>query len=161
MPETSCAVRHVAAPPAGYPGPMPLRLPQLLSGPDRRAARSGAEAARALRLGAALCGTGVLHLVRPALFDGLIPRSLPGPPRAWTLGSGAAEIGVGALLLRPGTRRAGGWAAAALFVGVWPGNVTMAWRARRGSPVRRVVTLVRLPLQVPLIAGALRIARAG
>ena len=74
---------------------------------------------------------------------------------------GAAEIGVGALLLRPGTRRAGGWAAAALFVGVWPGNVTMAWRARRGPPVRRAVTLVRLPLQVPLIAGALRIVRAG
>ena len=60
---------------------------------------------------------------------------------------------------RVGSQR--GWAAAALFVGVWPGNVTMAWRARRGSPVRRVVTLVRLPLQVPLIATALRIARAG
>lgn len=112
-------------------------------------------------MGAVLCGAGALHLVRPAPFDGLIPRFLPGSPRAWTLGSGVAELGVGALLLRPGTRCAGGWAAAALFVGVWPGNVTMAWRARHGPPVWRAVTLVRLPLQVPLITGALRIARAG
>lgn len=112
-------------------------------------------------MGSALCGMGALHLARPALFDGLIPRSLPGAPRAWALGSGVAELGVGALLLHPGTRRAGGWAAAALFVGVWPGNVTMAWRARRASPARRAATLVRLPLQVPMIAGALRIARAG
>lgn len=140
---------------------MPLRPPRLLSGADTRGVRSGAVAARALRMGAALCGAGLLHLARPAPFDGLIPRSLPGSPRAWTLGSGVAELGVGALLLLPETRRAGGWAAAALFVGVWPGNVTMAWRARRGSPVRRAVTLVRLPLQIPLIAGALRIARAG
>ncbi|MFI7580178.1 DoxX family protein [Kocuria kalidii] len=118
-------------------------------------------ASSALRMGSALCGMGVLHLVRPALFDGLIPRSLPGAPRAWTLGSGIAELGAGGLLLYPGTRRAGGWAAAALFVGVWPGNVTMAWRARHGSPARRAVALVRLPLQIPMITGALRIARAG
>ncbi|GAA1765495.1 hypothetical protein [Kocuria aegyptia] len=140
---------------------MPLRRPQLLSGADPRGARSRADEARALRMGVALCGTGVLHLARPAAFEGLIPRSLPGSPRSWALGSGVAELGVGAMLLHPGTRRAGGRAAAALFVGVWPGNVTMAWRARRGSPLRRAVTLVRLPLQVPLITGALRIARAG
>lgn len=110
-------------------------------------------------MGAALIGSGVAHLARPGLFDRLIPRFLPGPSRAWTLGSGLAELGVGALLLHPRTRRAGGWAAAALFVGVWPGNVTMAWRARRASTVRRAVVFARLPLQLPLIAGALRIAR--
>lgn len=116
-------------------------------------------ARRALLLGAALTGAGALHLARPAPFDGLIPRVLPGPARAWTLGSGVAELGVGALLLHPRTRRGGGWAAAALFVGVWPGNVTMAWRARRASRTRRTVALVRLPLQLPLIAAALRVAR--
>ncbi|MEX5300260.1 hypothetical protein RCG67_15970 [Kocuria sp. CPCC 205292] len=126
-----------------------------------RGGRGGAAASPALRMGAALCTTGTLHLARPALFDGLIPRSLPGAPRTWTLGSGAAELGAGALLLHPRTRRAGGWAAAALLVGVWPGNVTMAWRARRGSPARRAVTLARLPLQIPMIAAALHIARTG
>ena len=121
--------------------------------------RSRPDARRAQRMGAALTGMGVLHFARPAPFDGLIPRALPGPARAWTLGSGAAELGVGALLLHPRTRRAGGWAAAALFAAVWPGNLTMAWRARRASPARRAVALVRLPLQLPLIAAALRIAR--
>ncbi|MUN64385.1 hypothetical protein GMA12_14755 [Kocuria sediminis] len=118
-----------------------------------------AAARRALLLGGALTGMGLLHLVRPAPFDGLIPRALPGPARAWTLGSGVAELGVGALLLHPRTRRGGGWAAAALFAGVWPGNVTMAWRARRASPARRTVAIVRLPLQLPLIGAALRVAR--
>ncbi|MEX5296491.1 hypothetical protein QYM41_14530 [Kocuria sp. CPCC 205268] len=112
-------------------------------------------------MGAALCGTGTLHLLRPALFDGLIPRALPGRARTWSLGSGVAELGAAALLLHPRTRRTGGWATAALLVGVWPGNVTMAWRARRGSRMRRAVTLARLPLQIPLIAAALRVARAG
>lgn len=116
-------------------------------------------ARRALLLGALLTGSGALHLAHPALFDGLIPRALPGPARVWTLGSGAAELGVGALLLHPRTRRSGGRAAAALFVGVWPGNVTMAWRARRASPARRAAALGRLPLQLPLVAAALRVAR--
>lgn len=126
----------------------------------RAAVRRGVAQHGAVRMGAALLGAGVLHLVRPGLFDGLIPRALPGPPRAWTLGSGMAELGVGALLLDPRTRRAGGWAAAALFVGVWPGNVTMAWRSRRESRARQAVAMARLPLQVPLIAGALRIAHS-
>lgn len=119
--------------------------------------RSAARAAR--RTGTALALMGVLHFARPAPFDGLIPRVLPGPPRAWTLGSGAAELGVAALLLHPRTRRSGGWAAAALFVAVFPGNVTMAWRSRRAPGARRVVALVRLPLQVPMVVGAVRIAR--
>lgn len=118
-----------------------------------------AAARRALLLGGSLAGMGALHLACPAPFDGLIPRVLPGPARAWTLGSGVAELGVGALLLHPRTRRSGGWAAAALFVGVWPGNVTMAWRARRASPARRAAAIVRLPLQLPLIGAALRVAR--
>lgn len=114
----------------------------------------------AVRTGAALLGTGALHLLFPRPFDGLIPRALPGPPRAWTLGSGIVELGVGALLLHPRTRRAGGWAAAALFVAVWPGNLTMAWRARSASPARKAVAWGRLPLQLPLIAVAVRIARS-
>lgn len=114
---------------------------------------------RALLLGSVLTGAGALHLVRPAPFDGLIPRALPGPARVWTLGSGVAELGVGALLLHPRTRRGGGRAAAVLFVGVWPGNVTMAWRARYASPARRAAALGRLPLQLPLVAAALRVAR--
>ena len=55
------------------------------------------------------------------------------------------------------TRRLGGWATAALFVAVFPGNVTMVVTAR--TPRARAVTLARLPLQVPLVLWAVRVAR--
>ena len=110
-------------------------------------------------LAALLAGTGVLHFVAPRPFDGIVPRSLPGSPRTWTYLSGVAELAVAAAVAHPRTRRAGGLAAAALFVAVFPANVRMAADWRRASPVRRAVAFGRLPLQVPLIAWALRVAR--
>lgn len=47
----------------------------------------------ATALAALLTTTGVLHLVAPAPFDAIVPRSLPGTPRFWTLASGVAELG--------------------------------------------------------------------
>ena len=71
---------------------------------------------------AALLGTsGVLHLRRPGIFRPLIPRSL-GDPDPWVLGSGVAELVCAAALVAPPTRRLGGWASAALLVGVFPGT---------------------------------------
>jgi len=113
-----------------------------------------------------LGGAGALHLVRPAVFDGIVPRALPGSARAWTLASGAAELALAAGLAVPATRRAAGWAGAAFFLGVWPANGQMAldaWRRRsrsRGHARRAAVALVRMPLQVPLVAAAVRVARA-
>ena len=66
-------------------------------------------------MAAALGGMGVLHLAKPEPFDQLIPPMLPGSARAWTYGSGVAELAVAGLLAVPATRRAGGAAAAALF----------------------------------------------
>jgi uncharacterized membrane protein len=61
----------------------------------------------------------------------------------------------------PRTRRAGGLAAAVLFAAVLPGNVQMAIDARRSdSTAYRVGTLLRLPMQLPLILWALRVRRA-
>ena len=74
-----------------------------------------------------------------------------------------AEVVVAGALLSTATRRAGGALAAALFVAVFPANVSMALRALRSSragTARRVVTVVRLPLQVPLVASALAVRRA-
>jgi len=76
-------------------------------------------------------------------------------------GSGVAEIACAVALLVPRTRRAGALASAALFVGVFPGNVTMATRAlrsTRASGRTKAITLARLPLQVPLVAWALDVA---
>ena len=111
----------------------------------------------ALGLAALLATTGTIHLVDPHRFDPAVPTWLPGSALAWELVSGVAELGCAALLAMPRTRRLGGWASAGLFVAVFPGNLDMARRAR--SPRGRVVTLLRLPLQVPLVVWAWRVGR--
>ena len=115
----------------------------------------------ATALAATLTTTGVLHLVAPGPFDGIVPRSLPGTPRFWTLASGIAELGVAAAVAAPRTRRLGAAAAAALFVAVFPANVKMArdW-SDRPLPVR-AAAWARLPLQLPLIGWALAVRRRG
>lgn len=114
---------------------------------------------KAPAMAAALGGMGVLHFVKPEPFDQLIPPALPGSARAWTYGSGVAELAVAGLLAAPRTRQAGGAAAAALFVGVWPGNMWMAWRWRHRPLAQQAVAYARLPLQIPMIRSALRVAR--
>lgn len=111
-------------------------------------------------LAVALGAAGTLHLVKPEPYDGLIPRAL-GAPRPWVYGSGVAEIACAAALLVPRTRRLGALASAALFVGVFPGNLTMAARALRSpraSTRTKALTVARLPLQVPLVTWALAVA---
>lgn len=113
--------------------------------------------ARCLALLLAVAGTA--HFVVPAGFDRLVPASLPGGPRAWTWGSGAAELACAAGLLRPRTRRSAAAATAVLFVAVFPGNVKMAVDARDGGILEQVVASGRLPLQVPLVLWAVRVRR--
>jgi uncharacterized membrane protein len=115
----------------------------------------------ALGLAALLAGVGASHFAVPAVYDAMIPERLPGSPRTWTLGTGATEIAVAAALLAPPTRRHGALAAAALFAGVLPANIKVAVDARKSdSTAYRVGTLLRLPMQAPLIAWALRVRRA-
>src|ERR1700759_2743742 len=85
---------------------------------------------RALGLAALLAGSGVLPFAQPRPYDSIVPRSLPGSPRAWTYVSGVAELAIAAALATPRTRRLGGLAAAGLFAAVFPANVKMAadWR---------------------------------
>ncbi|WP_329051786.1 hypothetical protein OG738_05595 [Amycolatopsis sp. NBC_01488] len=107
---------------------------------------------------AGVLGTmGVLHFAVPKPFDGLIPRSLPGSRRAWTYGSGAAEVAIATAVAVPRTRRLGGLAAALLFLGVFPGNVKMPLGASSAPLPRRALAWARLPLQWPLITWALKV----
>ena len=108
--------------------------------------------------------SGVLHLVRPQVFEPIVPR----PCRrgaGFVLVSGVAEIACAAGLLHPRTRRSAGWASAALLVAVLPANVQMTADARRradrtGHRAPFLATaLARLPLQVPLVRTALRATR--
>ncbi|HEY1134411.1 MAG TPA: DoxX family protein [Nocardioides sp.] len=110
-------------------------------------------------LAAAFAVSGVVHLVRPQTFAPLMPEALPAHTELIKV-SGVAELACAAGLLHPRTRRAAGLASAALLVGVFPGNVTMAWRARRSrNAAYRWGTVARLPLQAPLVRAALRAGR--
>ncbi|MEV6118751.1 hypothetical protein AB0L59_41390 [Streptomyces sp. NPDC052109] len=112
-----------------------------------------------LLLAGLLAAAGVAHFAAPRPFDAIVPRALPGSPRAWTYGSGAVELALAAGIAAPRTRAVAAKAAAAFFVGVLPANVQMAadWR-HRPAPLR-TAALARLPLQVPLVLWARGIAR--
>jgi uncharacterized membrane protein len=114
---------------------------------------------QAAGLAGMLAVTGSLHFVAPKPFDSIVPRSLPGSPRTWTYVSGVAELAVAAAVAYPRTRRLGAMAAAALFAGVFPANVKMAYDWRRASPAKRAIAYGRLPLQVPLVLWARRVGR--
>ena len=113
----------------------------------------------AYRIAAMLFGIGTLHFVAPKQFDGIVPAELPGSARFYTYASGVAELVIGALLLPLQTRRLAGLAAAALFLAVFPGNVNMV-RLWWDKPwPMRIIALARLPLQIPMITTAVKIAR--
>lgn len=109
--------------------------------------------------------SGTTHLVKPEVFEPLVPRALP-TPRGLVYASGVAELACGLGLLHPRTRRVAGWASAALLLAIFPGNVQMSVSqakraARQQDPTSKATfaaTVARLPLQLPLIRAALRAA---
>lgn len=115
---------------------------------------------RARQLAGMLLGIGALHFAWPKPFDTIIPAELPGSARFYTYGSGVAEIATGAALLIPRTRRWAGLAAAALFIAVFPGNLNSV-RLFWSNPWLRMLMIARLPLQIPMVAAALRVWRLG
>jgi uncharacterized membrane protein len=113
-----------------------------------------------LWLAGILLFSSLVHAVAPRVYVKLIPARL-GSPRFWVYASGVAEATSGALLLAPTprVRRAGGWSAAATLVAVFPGNIQMALDAGAPKNARSAVAWARLPLQAPLVAWGVRIAR--
>jgi uncharacterized membrane protein len=123
---------------------------------------------------AAFAVSGVVHLVRPEVFEPIVPRVLP-RRRDLVLASGVAELVCAAGLALPATRRTAGRASAALLVAVFPANVQMALDAvrdagpnragrtrtdrTRARRTRAVLTLARLPAQWPLVRWAWRAGR--
>ena len=115
-------------------------------------------AARALS--ATFLVTGVTHLVAPAFYEPLVPPALPGRQRWWVYASGAAELGCAAGLAAEATRRRAAEASAVLLVAVFPGNAWMAWQWRHRAAPLRLAAVLRLPVQVPLVAWARYCGRA-
>lgn len=112
----------------------------------------------AAALAAMFTATGITHLVRPRVFDPVVPPPLPGPARFWTISSGVLELGLAALVAGRSTRAAGGRLSALFLVAVLPANLRTLRVAGHRGPVARTIAWVRLPLQGPLIVLALRAA---
>jgi uncharacterized membrane protein len=118
-----------------------------------------AEDAARLRFALSLLGVGIAHFVVPGFFARIVPRWFPwpGPAVFW---SGVAEVGAGVLIAVPRTRRIGGWLAAVTIVAVYPANIQMAIDATRGgNKLAALATWLRLPMQFPMLAKALRLTR--
>jgi uncharacterized membrane protein len=113
----------------------------------------------ALGLAGVLGFAGVAHFVKPEFFDEIVPHALPASPRTWTYVSGVAELACAVAVARPSTRRMGGIAAAVLFVAVFPANVQMAIDYRSRPAAEQAAAYGRLPLQIPLVLWALKVAR--
>jgi uncharacterized membrane protein len=105
-------------------------------------------------------GAGVLHFAVPGPFEAIVPRPL-GNPKPWVKVSGVMELLCAAGLAHRRTRRFAGLISAGLLIAVYPANLDMAARALRSSkasPLRKALLVGRLPLQIPLVVRALRLA---
>ena len=108
----------------------------------------------------AFLASGTVHLVRPETFEPLMPEAVP-MHREVIYASGVAELICAVGMLHPRTRRLAGLASAAVLVGVFPGNIKMALDANKTrNQTYKAVSLARLPLQLPMIRAAWKVARA-
>jgi uncharacterized membrane protein len=117
---------------------------------------------------AAFLTSGVVHLLRPQVFEPIVPRRLPAK-RMLVHASGVAELACAVGMLVPASRRYAGPASAVLLAAVFPANVQMAVDAQRTISRRvstatrqavRAATHARLPMQAPLIRWALQAGRS-
>jgi uncharacterized membrane protein len=114
--------------------------------------------------GPVFVGAGLLHFVRPRMYERIMPPWLPAH-RELVLASGAAEAVGGAALMAPDrrVRRLGGWFQAATMLAVFPANVHMALHPEQYPkiPGGRTTLLARLPFQALFVAWALAAGRRG
>ena len=113
-----------------------------------------------LALAAFYLAAGALHFLRPAMYEAIVPRSLPAK-RELVYASGVAELAGGAGVLHPRTRRAAGWWLIATLVAIFPANVQMAVNSERYRRIPEPLLWLRLPLQALLILWAWRVAVRG
>ncbi len=122
----------------------------------------GRPPAEVVALAALFTVSGILHGLRPELFERIVPRGLPGR-RGLVYASGAAELLCAAGLVVPRTRRRSGLVSAALLVAIFPANVQMTvdvLRSRRSTWAMKLAVVARLPVQWPLVRAGWRAYRS-
>jgi uncharacterized membrane protein len=121
------------------------------------------ESRRALGLAAFIGGAGVMHFVKPDFFDPIVPDWVPGRARTTTYLSGAAELTGAVLVANPRTRRVGAWICFLTFLGVYPANIQSALdggiAGQEGPAGSAAAAWIRLPLQIPMLLWARKVAR--
>lgn len=90
---------------------------------------------------------GINHFVSVDFFVRMMPAYLPEPTLLVYL-SGLAEVGLGALVLSPRTRRWAGWGLLALLVAVFPANLQMALHPEQWPELPALALYARLPFQL-------------
>ena len=117
-----------------------------------------AQNAGRILLGSFLTYTGIGHMTfLKKEFLAQVPPWLPIEPDIVVLLSGVAEIGLGlSLLFLSKQRKEVGWAAAAFFVAIFPGNIAQLVEHRDAFGLNSdTARWLRLPMQPALIALAL------
>jgi uncharacterized membrane protein len=109
-------------------------------------------------LSVAFVTTGVLHFLRPAYYEQIMPGYVPAH-RELVLISGAAEIVGGVGVAFSETRRAAGIWLIALLIAVFPANVNMALHPGQFRSIAPALLWARLPLQGLLVWWADRATR--
>jgi uncharacterized membrane protein len=102
----------------------------------------------ALTAGPVFVVAGLLHFVKPRMYEAIMPPWLPAH-RELVYASGVAEILGGLALLHPRTRRLGGWWLIATLIAVFPANIHMAINPEEypGVPGGQAGLIARLPVQ--------------
>jgi uncharacterized membrane protein len=104
---------------------------------------------------------GLNHFRAPGIYRPMMPAFLPAHDLLIYL-SGTAEAALGALLLWPSARPFAAWGIIALLIAVFPANLQMyQLRATTFSSIPTWILLLRLPLQLALIAWAFMYTRPG
>ena len=104
-------------------------------------------------LGALFIAAGANHFVNEPFYTKIVPPYIPAP-RLMVEISGAAETGLGALLLWKRCTRLAAWGLIVLLVAVFPANLHMALHPEQFSRFRPAVLWARLPFQAVFIAWA-------
>lgn len=109
-------------------------------------------------LAALFATSGVVHLVRPEVYEPIMPGFVP-KHREVVYASGVAELLCAAGLLHPRSRSVAGWASLALLLAVYPANLKMAADAAHTERTGfKAAAFGRLPLQLPMLRAAYRAA---
>jgi uncharacterized membrane protein len=108
-------------------------------------------------LGAVFILAGMVHFIRPRMYEAIMPGWLPAHTEL-VYASGAAEIAGGAAVLADRTTRPGGLWLIATLIAIFPANVHMALHAERYPEIPEALLWIRLPFQALLVAWVHRVA---